>query len=74
MQVTIDVGYDQVFDLVRQLSPERRERLFMELETNKDVEQNRQEALRLALECPVATPEEIEEYNEFRRQFRCRPT
>jgi len=74
MQVTIDIGHDQVFDLVRQLSPESRERLFMELETNKDVEQNRLEALRLALECPVAVPEEIEEYNEFRRQFRCRPT
>jgi len=44
----------------------------MEFKTNKDVEQNRQEALRLALECPVAAPEEIEEYNEFGRQFRWR--
>ena len=74
MQVTIDIGYDQVFELVRQLSPEGRERLFRELDTKREVEQNRQEALRLALECPVAAPEDIENQNEFRRQFRCRPT
>ena len=42
--------------------------------SGREVEQRRQEALRLALECPVATEEEIAEYNEFRRQFRCRTT
>ena len=82
MQVTLNIGYDQVFDLVKQLSPEGRERIVTELSreleaenavTRESIEKNRQEALRLALEFPVATPEEIEEYNEFRRQFRCRP-
>ena len=31
MQVTIDIGYDQVFELVRQLSPEEQERLAKEI-------------------------------------------
>jgi len=79
MQVTIDIGYDQVFELVRQLPPEGKERLFWEIEPKRRVDQNRQEALRLALECPVATPEDIGNQNEFgqnefRKQFRCRPT
>ena len=83
MQVTINIGYDQVLELVRQLSPDGRERILREFggeiktqntEVQKSIVQNRQEALRLALACPVATPEEIDDYYEFRRQFRCRPT
>ena len=82
MQLTIDIGYDQLFELVRQLPPKEKERLLQEDRFStatpklpiQEIEQNRQEALRLALKCPVATPEEIEEYNEFRRQFRCRTT
>ena len=82
MQLTIDIEYDQLFELVRQLPPKEKKRLFQEDQFStatpklptQEIEQNRQEALRLALKCPVATPEEIEEYNEFRRQFRCRPT
>ena len=35
--------------------------------SEEEVEKCRQDALRLALECPVATQEEIENYNEFRR-------
>jgi uncharacterized membrane protein YheB (UPF0754 family) len=31
MQLTIDIGYDQVFQLVRQLSPRERERLAKEI-------------------------------------------
>ena len=87
MQLTINIGYDQIFELVRQLPPGERKRLFRESEfstavqqppeltvSNAEVDQCRQEALRLALECPVATPEEIESQNEYRKQFRCRPT
>ena len=113
MQLTINIGYDQVFELVRQLPPRERKRLFLEseftpanrqtpepvafdeeyykflmnfpvvseeeiehiLEAQKGlVDQNRRDALRLALECPIATPEEIENHNEFRKQFRCRPS
>ena len=149
MQLTIDIGYDQLFELVRQLPMRERERLVKEVVTpeqdtpqsesesesrqdlivleergglrilqvpfpdteegrrrekeqkqmqeefrqrllqenqnqerqcstiipklsKKEIEQRRQEALRLALECPVATLEEIEAYNEFRSRFRCR--
>jgi len=143
MQLTIDIGYDQLFELVRQLPMRERERLVKEVVTPEqdtsqsesesesrqdlivleergglrilqvpfpdteegrrrekeqkqmqeefrqrrlqesqtsiipelsaqEIEQRRQEALRLALECPVATPEEIEAYNEFRSRFRCR--
>ena len=99
MQLTINLRYDQIFELVRQLSPGEKERLFRDSEfpvavqkppqqtvSNEGtfdkesrlaqwkVDQCRQEALRLALECPVATPEEIENQNKFRALFRCRPT
>ena len=91
MQLTIDIGYDQLFELVRQLPTREKERLFQESQCQKsqssnaqpstiipelskeEIEQRRRKALRLALECPVATPEELEAFNEFRRQFRCRP-
>jgi len=90
MQLTIDIGYDQLFELVRQLPAREKERLFQESQCQEsqssttqfstvipklsaeEIEQRRQEALRLALECPIATPEEIEAYNEFRSRFRCR--
>jgi hypothetical protein len=116
MQLTINIGYDQVFELVRQLPPRERRQLFLEsefsaaipkpppstasneemsderyyeflmnfpvvseeeiehiLEAKREVNQCRREALRLALECPVATQEEIENQNEYRKRFRCRP-
>ena len=38
MQVTIDFGYDQIFELVRQLSPVEQERLQKELELAKQAE------------------------------------
>jgi len=136
MQATIDIGYDQVFQLAWQLSPRDRERLVKEIvsaepepilsdtepppelivleqhdgyrivqvpfpdteegrmrqeklkelqkayreenperfepPSKEEIEKNRQEALRLALEGPVATQEEIEMQNEFRRLFRWR--
>jgi len=80
MQLTIDIGHDQLFELIRQLPPLEKERLFQESRSTtitpkqsaEDIEQRRQKALRLALECPVATPEEIEAYTEFRSRFRCR--
>ena len=142
MQLTIDIGYDQLFELVRQLPAREKERFVKEVATSEqdaiqaepesrqdlivveerdgfrilrvpfpdteegrrrekeqkrmqdefrqrllqesqssvipelskeEIEQRRQERMRLALECPVATPEELEAFNEFRRQFRCRP-
>ena len=147
MQLTIDIGYDQLFELVRQLPAWEKERFVREMAipeqevtleesesrqdlivleerdgfrivqvpfpdtedgrrrekeqkqmqdkfrqrllqenqsqewqcstiipklSREEIEQRRQEALRLALECPVATLEEIEAYNEFRSRFRCR--
>ena len=142
MQMTIDVGYDQVFQLARQLPPRDRKRLaskiapkkrkpvpldneprqdmivlkrgddysivqvpfpdteegrtrqnelerlqkefrknypeFFALPTKEEIGRKRQEALRLIAECPVATPEDIDdmiaEQNEFRRLFRWRTT
>jgi len=49
-------------------------REIQEMFRQSEVNRCRQEALRLALECPVATPEEIENQNEYRKRFRCRPT
>ena len=136
MQTTIDIGYEQVFQLAWQLSPKDRERLVKEIvsaetesipsdteprpdlivleqhdgyrilqvpyadteegrmrqketeelqkqhreehpelfvqPSKEEIEKNRQEALRVALECPVATPEDIEMQNECRRLFRWR--
>jgi len=137
MQMTINIGYDQLYEMVRQLPPRERIRLVEEItpakqepdlsdaepppelivlergngytivqvpfpdteegrirkqeleqvqkkvrenhpeifvpSTKDDIEKKRQEALRLALECPVATQEDIDNQNEFRKQFRCRP-
>ena len=137
MSSTIAIGYDQVFQLVRQLSPRDRERLakemvsdgqepipsdmeprqdlvvlerrdgfallqvpfpdteegrirqkeleqfqekfrgnhpeFFEPPKEEDIEKRRQTALQLALTGPVATQEDIENHNEFRRIWRCRP-
>ena len=136
MQMTIDVGYDQVYQLARQLPPRERRRLakkiaprkrkptpaddeprqdlivlerrnglvvyqvpfpdteegrirqeeqkelqrefrenhpeFFVRPTDEAIEKNRREALRLALECPVATQEDIDNQNEFRKLFRWR--
>ena len=136
MQMTINIGYGQVFELARQLPPRERARLAKEIapaelepalpgpepyqdlivlergdgysivqvpysdteegrarqkwteqlqkqhreahpelfveRSKEEIEKNRQEALRLALECPVATQEEIDNQNEFRRLFRWR--
>jgi hypothetical protein len=136
MQATIDIGYDQVFQLAWQLSPRDRERLAKEIvsaepetipadtEPRQDlivleqhdgfrilqvpfpdteegrmrqkrqeelqkqyrekhperfkplsqeaIEERRQKLLALLLEGPVATPEDIENQNEFRRLFRWR--
>jgi len=84
MQLTIDIGYDQVFQLVRQLPPKEKTHLHEKVfstatsnvpeperpETGKGmIEKNRQEALRLALGFPVATQEDIDYQNECRRQF-----
>jgi hypothetical protein len=142
MQMTLDIGYDQVYELARQLPPRDRRRLaetivpaepetspsdaeprqdlivlerhdglvvlqvpFPDTEegrirqqkqeqmqkeyreahpelfverSKEEIEQNRQDALRLMDECPVATQEDIdyldENLKEFRRLFRCRPT
>ena len=136
MQMTLDIGYDQVYELARQLPPRDRRRLaetivpaepetspsdteprqdlivlerhdglvvlqvpFPDTEegrirqqkqeqmqkeyreahpelfverSKEEIEQNRQELLRLLSECPVATQEEIDNYNEFRRLFQWR--
>ena len=136
MQMTINVGYDQVYELVRQLPPRERKRLAKEIVSSEqepaltepeprqdlivleqgdgysivqvpfsdteegqarqkrqeqlqkqhreahpelfverpkeEIEKKRQELLRLLSECPVATQEEIDNQNEFRRLFRWR--
>lgn len=86
MSTTNDFGYDYVFELAKQLSPEERDRLIRELEkgrkktgelapghstpTKEEMEEKRQKLIRLSLECPVATEEEIREIEENMKNFR----
>ena len=85
MQMTINIGYDQVFELVQQLPPGERKRLFTESMLPATIPVSREpiattkkmsdeEYYKFLMNFPVATEEEIEEYNEFRRRFRCRAT
>lgn len=63
--MTNNSGYDYVFELVNQLTPEEQDILAQELEkrrrpqwSREDIEKNRAKARKLALECPVPTEEE----------------
>ncbi len=81
MQVTTNFGYDQIFELARRLSPEEQERLAQSLHASNprlpgtvlsedEIEKKRQELIRLALECPVASEEEICEIEKNMKNFR----
>lgn len=74
MQITPDFGYDQIFELVRQLSPEEKERLQQELKLAEQAEtrpeMTKGEYQKFLMECPVMTEEEIEEMERNIREFR----
>jgi len=66
MQSTINIGYDQVFQLVRQLSPGERKRLFHESEFSAtfsevaEPEVPDEEYYEFLMNFPVVSEEEIE--------------
>lgn len=75
MQITPDFGYDQVFELVRQLSPEELERLTRELKKRRVVPMEKQklskeEYAKMLLDCPVMTDEEFESFEKTRKELR----
>jgi hypothetical protein len=80
MQLTIDIGYDQVFQLVRQLSPKERERLFHEngfsITPSKQAvpEVFDEEYYDFLMKFPVVSEEEIEQIYEAKKEVdKCRP-
>ena len=73
MQLTINIGYDQVFELVRQLPPRERKRLFLESEFTAVVRQTPEPAAfdeeyyAFLANFPVVSEEEIERILEVQK-------
>ena len=80
MQLTVDLGYDQVFQLVRQLSSGDKERLFHEgrsliMPTKlPESEMSDEEYYDFLMNFPVVSEEEIEKILEAKEEVnKCRP-
>lgn len=80
MQITIDFGYDQVFELVRQLSPEEREKLVHDIqETDSEPDKaerkmTKEEYHEFLMNFPVISEEEIQLMEEAKKMVdQCRP-
>ena len=80
MQMTIDVGYDQVFQLVRQLSPKDKVRLVREgvlsnaFSDVSEPEMSDEEYYEFAMNFPVISEEEIGLMLEAKKEVdQCRP-
>ena len=80
MQMTIDVGYDQVVQLFRQLPPKEKERLFRESECPimcshvPEPEVPDEEYYKFLMNFPVVSEEEIERILEAKKEVdQCRP-
>jgi len=80
MQMTIDVGYDQVLQLFRQLSPRDRTRLVRENAlptTHPNVSEPEipdEEYYEFLMNFPVVSEEEIEQILEAKKEVdQCRP-
>ena len=80
MQMTIDIGYDQVFQLVRQLSPTEKTRLFREsacattYPAISEPEVPDEEYYEFLMNFPVVSEEEIERILEAKKEVdKCRP-
>jgi hypothetical protein len=73
MQLTIDIGYDQVFQLVRQLTPRERERLTKDI-AFVEPEIPDKEYYEFLMNFPVVSEEEIEHILEAKKEIdKCRP-
>lgn len=80
MRITIDFGYDQVFELARQLSPEEREKLVHDLqETDSEPDKTerkmtKEEYYEFLMNFPVISEEEIQLMEEAKKMVdQCRP-
>jgi len=85
MQLTVNIGYDQIFELVRQLPPRERRQLFLESEFSTAVPKPPQstvfneeiydeEYYEFLMNFPVVSEEEIEHILEAKREVnQCRP-
>jgi len=71
MQLTIDIGYDQVFQLVRQLSPRERERLAKEIvPAEQKPKRSREEWKRILANAPTLSPDNAQKLEESMKKFR----
>jgi len=77
MQLTIDIGYDQVFQLVRQLPPRDRKRLAKEMvsedkhpETFGQPRCSREKWKQILASTPTLNPEDAQEWEISLKNFR----
>ena len=77
MQLTIDIGYDQVFQLVRQLPPNDRKRLAKEigsenkrLDTIEQPKCSREKWKQILENAPTLNPEDAQEWEASMQNFR----
>lgn len=84
MHLTVELGYNEVLGLVRQLSGFDQQRLSQELgenqrtrdrsdfssiEMEEECQKRKRRLIQLLEECPVCSQEEIDLQNSFRNQF-----
>jgi len=77
MQLTIDIGYDQVFQLVRQLSPNDRRRLAKKIVSEDNLSEtfgrpkcSREKWKQILASTPTLSPEDSQELEVSLKNFR----
>lgn len=79
MELTINIGYDQVLKLARQLPYQERKKLTLEIERDLKRKKNKKttandsekinELQRLLLKGPVMSDEQFEDFKKLRKNF-----
>jgi len=70
MQLTIDIGYDQVSQLVWQLPPRDREKLVKEIVPSRQLKCSREEWKQILANAPTLNPQDAQELEESMKNFR----
>ncbi len=68
MELKVDIGFDQLLDVIRQLPDDKKSRIQAELSSQKK-EIRRDDFLELLLNGPVMSDEQYKEYLEARNHF-----
>jgi len=70
MQLTIDIGYDQVSQLVWQLPPRDRERLVKEIVPSRQPKCSREKWKQILASAPTLNPQDAQELEVSMKHFR----